>query len=628
MCEKYRHWQIPLLILFTGMICRVAYLISFAALPLCDNPCGPDIGEYIRHMQCILQGISMPAQEQIHGPLYGYFLALLHIITGGSYFAMRLIQSFLVLACGLLIRQILVERTNRRTADFFFLLYAVYPPFILWQSDFYSENLLLIMMAPTLWFFHKRQYLFSGAATGLAALCHPVALFFAAGAGLWMLCRKKWKHLLRFAVPLVILLIPVSVMRSHDAGKPVFIQQNSGFNFYLGNSANADGTCMIPPGDPWNKAHAAHDDAGFRTEALQFIRNHPGNWILLLLKKTHLALHYRDFTTWSDVTPLDLIFLHKVARYAPIFLLIPGLAGLLCILTRRRERIRYLPFLILFFSIWVSQILLVTAGRYRILLMVAMMSFAAALPGLITRMKQKWHLLYLLPVFLLFAYGGPDTREKERDTARFILAQSFDLAGDTRNAIATLSAIRTPDSAMCNLLGTLYQKQNDPVKAERAFRNALNIFPENPNTHLNLGRIAEEKGDPATAYACYMNAVKTAAGPVAATAYFNAGTLLQRSGRADLAEEYYRIALKKDPLSPQPCRNLAILLMEKGDTAGAKEQLERAVMLDPADPQRKLDLAYILFQTGEPDRANDLVRQVRETAPDHPGLRTLFPGNQ
>lgn len=655
--NKIGLWKIPLLCLLTGAILRLLYLCSFASLPLCNFPCGPDIGEYIADMQSILAG-RIPS-EMIHGPLYGYVLAALYTICNGNLFLVRLFQSFLVLTAGIPFFLILKRKCPPRsfTPGLFLLLYCIYPPFIIWQCDFYSENIMLFCCSWALFCLaksdmphtKKSNWIFAaGVLCGCAIISHPMAAFFAAGTVILFLIRKKWKKqtiqkIILFSAGVILLLAPVSINRSFRAGKPVLIQQNSGFNIFLGNHDAANGTCRIPPGDDWNRIHAEAgkspegSDRYFLSRTKDFILHHPFLWGKLLLKKAIMVFSATEFTTWSDVTVLQLLFFHKIFYYCFPVIGICAVASLIFLLTDRRKRIKYQLFLTLFFSFYLAQILLLTSGRYRIACVVMMLVFAAALPDLL---KEKWKssvsgqkriiqlaiplLCGMIPVFL--PLHRPDI-EQEKSVAKMILAESWNLSGNKNKAEQILLSIPEPErmqsATILNLLGTIQLENGKLQEAEKNLRLAHKIYPEYPNPLLNLGKLSENT-DPRFSAQCYHAALKYAKPETREILLFNLGVLYQKHGNLKLAEQYYREIFKWNPESIRPCRNLAILLLNKKDFSGAEQLLRKAWNAEKNDPERNVDLAYVLLTAGKKMEAEKILRNLLKKHPNHPAAVDLL----
>lgn len=658
-------------VLAAGLLLRFLYLVSFARLPVFSYPTGPDISEYWRISSAFLRGGSVPAEELIHAPLYPVFLAGLRRLACGSIFAVRLIQSSAVLAAGLLFYGVLRDAFRadgeeksliRYVPEGFLLIYSLYPPFLMWQCDFFSENLLVVFLGFTIYLLdravrqtgRRAMLLFAagGAAAALSALTHPIALFFACGVFVYLALfrraertsdRMRLLHALVFGIAMLAVLAPFSLSRSLRAGKFVLIQQNSALNLYIGNHAEATGGCCIPPGDEWSSLHdgSASDPAGpdayFLKKTFGFIWHTPLAWLRLLLKKAVLSFTAAELTTWSDLAVLEPTLWHRYGLRVFPFLAIPALAALFLGLGKAEFRRIYLWPLILFFSFWASQILLVTSGRYRIPLVLAMMTFAPwyllSLPDLFRRGKRKTlrALIVLipasLPVFLPLRARMP---EREKEAADMILAEAWSMNGEPDKARAILLRMYEKGNRsllLLNRLGCMELDSDRPNEALRYLDQAYNSLPpDSPrlgNTLLNLGRVLEMRGDRPQAERCYREAANRLSGQGAATAYFNLGNLYLADGDAAGAQACYLKARELDPMNPAPLRNLSILALERNDLTEAKAYLEEACRLDPDDPQRKLDLAYVLDLIGEKARALERLNEVLKQDPENERAKEL-----
>ena len=657
-------------VLAAGLLFRFLYLCAFARLPVFLCPTGPDISEYWRISTAFLTGSSVPSEELIHAPLYPVFLAGLRRLACGSLFAVRMLQSAMVLAAGLLFYGVLSTpfRTTEKkdltqyVPEGFLILYSLYPPFLMWQCDFYSENLLIVFLGFTVYLLdravrqtEKRAMLLfaaGGTAAALAALTHPVALFFACGVFVYLILfrkaertsnRRRIQQALLFGFAVLAVLAPFSLSRSLRAGKFVLVQQNSALNLYIGNHADATGACCVPPGDEWNRLHAesasdpAGPDAYFLKKTFDFIRNTPFAWITLLLKKALLSFTAAELTTWSDLAVLEPTLWHRYGLRVFPFLAIPALAALLLGLGSAEFRRIFLWPLILFFSFWIAQILLVTSGRYRIPMVLALMAFTPwyllSLPNRFRRGGRDFLLALIplipaaIPVCLPLRAQMP---EREKEAAEIILAEAFSMNGEQDRARAVLLDLYEKGNRsllLLNRLGSMELDSGRPVEAMRYLGQAVtSLPPDSPllgGTLLNLGRAAELNGNLPQAESCYRESAARLSGQGAATAFFNLGTLRQQAGDAEGALTCYRRARELDPLNPAPLRNLSILALEKNDLQGAKAYLEEACLLDPDDPQRKLDLAYVLYLTDERSRALDLLNAVREKDPENERAKEL-----
>ncbi|MCH2335926.1 MAG: tetratricopeptide repeat protein [Pseudomonadales bacterium] len=81
----------------------------------------------------------------------------------------------------------------------------------------------------------------------------------------------------------------------------------------------------------------------------------------------------------------------------------------------------------------------------------------------------------------------------------------------------------------------------DPNKAPDAYRQAINLDPENADAHVNLGRLCQLRGDLKSAKRHYQRALETTSSHQ--LAYYNMGTVFDELDEIDLAVKFYRKAL-------------------------------------------------------------------------------------
>ena len=110
------------------------------------------------------------------------------------------------------------------------------------------------------------------------------------------------------------------------------------------------------------------------------------------------------------------------------------------------------------------------------------------------------------------------------------------------------------------------------VEATAAYRRALEADDGHADTHLNLGRLLHEEGDPDTASRHYRAALS--ARPDDATAAFNLGVANQDLGNVEESLACYRASLEADPSLADAHFNLAVLLEQGGDNAEAIRHLK------------------------------------------------------
>lgn len=111
-----------------------------------------------------------------------------------------------------------------------------------------------------------------------------------------------------------------------------------------------------------------------------------------------------------------------------------------------------------------------------------------------------------------------------------------------------------------------------PREASEAYRRCLELDPEHPDAHLNLGRLFHETGEVKEAEKHYRQALLLR--PDDATAAFNLGVALQDGGRMDEALSAYRRAVDADPNCADAFFNMASIYEELGKRATALQNLK------------------------------------------------------
>ncbi|MCI6288749.1 MAG: tetratricopeptide repeat protein [Lentisphaeria bacterium] len=642
-----------LLILLAALLLRFLYLADFAQLPLLGQVVGPDVSEYYAEAQRIRAGHWLPADSlSIHAPLYPYVLALFLSLTGGDLFLTRLLQSSVFCLLTLLPLFLLLRRQTaglscglRFLPQTACLLLALYPPLVIYQSEFFSENLMLVLMLFSLWSFTRHTpaaELYAGIFAGLAVLAHPGCVFLIPFAGLyaWFRLRSNWKkRLLRtalFAAGAALLILPVCIRNSRLAGHAVLIQGNSGLNLYLGNSAAATGTCWLPPGSRWDKTldaagcDAARQgisrDAFFRNEVFRYLTRFPADYARKLLKKAAMSVSAREFTTWSDATALGAVFWHKYLFHGWfMFLLLPGGPVLLTGLFRRRFRRNMSLELLLFVSIFAGQIFLLTSGRYRLPLIVPLAVFAGyflCVPKrFLGNMRQcAYTLAALVFVFGAGTYPYAIPRQPEREYARSLLASAQIKAGNPRAAVELYAGSASGDffpDRRLSILGQAWYELGDLKQAGKYFRQSVKDFPGQTEGYLNYASVLSASGQDAEAEKLLKEALKRPAKTAArADLFYNLGEIAQRNGRLNQAEEYYGNALKLQPAHFRAMNNLGAVHLRRNQPEQALPLFERASKLNPANVLFQVNHALALAMCGREPEARRLVQEILRREPD------------
>lgn len=132
-----------------------------------------------------------------------------------------------------------------------------------------------------------------------------------------------------------------------------------------------------------------------------------------------------------------------------------------------------------------------------------------------------------------------------------------------------------PDYAAAHTtLALVYAARGDAAKAERQFRESLELDADDPQTRNNFGVFLCSQGRREEAVRNFVAAAQSPDYRTPATAWTNAGVCLRRE-QPQQAEHYLRQALQVAPGHPDALAQLAWLSLRNGDHLQAKGFLQR-----------------------------------------------------
>ena len=657
LCRKYLPFAA---ILIAGLVLRIMHLMEFRALPVFDHVTGADVSEYWNRALAYAAGTGALGPD-IHGPLYPLFLAGLIRLTGGGMFAIRLIQAVVsmlsVVPFRLILRRYFANRRDRMRflPDVFAAVYVCYPPLVAMQCEFFAETLLLPLLSAAAWFYAgrprtARSLAICGIFCGLAVSTHPLSVFFPVLLILSELFRGRARLRRSSALGLGCLLgvfvcvLPMSVA----SGRFVPVQGGGAFNFWLGNSAYADGTCRIPPGREWDEIHLKPAQAG-ESDTAYFLRDTAASWrnpppdalspAALLWRKLVLPVSYRELTTWSDVSILGRTRFQRLGRSC--FFGILAAASIAAVILFGRERLfrgRMRVFLLLFAAVWLGQTVFVSAGRYRIPMIPAVCALAAYL-ALYRAALYTWRTLAVQLaavavgasiVFGSSRFGFLRTDWLEHLMARSYLAEAYALAGDPSQTPALLPG--SPRHVPRSVAGRFFSLRMDSAIDRKAFDEAESLLKEAASGDLvqptvyeaAAGRFCAETGDIEGAETHYRAALETADGEFAATIAYNYGVLKMGANDAEGALELFMRSAELNPAFASAWTNAGVCRMSLDRYPQAAEAFRKALSLDPGDPVKLVNLAAATAFAGRRDEAVSLLKPLIESGRADSEARSLW----
>lgn len=180
-----------------------------------------------------------------------------------------------------------------------------------------------------------------------------------------------------------------------------------------------------------------------------------------------------------------------------------------------------------------------------------------------------------------------------------------------------------PDYAdAVHFYGVLHHQTGRSLDAVRLIRRAIELDPDDPGKHMNLGNVLLELDRPDLAMQGYRMAIVLSPGSVEARN--NLGVALHVSRREDEAEEVFREAIALDPNGRDAWDNLGRLMASRGRADEAATCHARALELEPASPTHRRHLVAAYGAARETDRALAIIREWLVDEPYSPSGRHLL----
>ncbi|MGD2175164.1 MAG: glycosyltransferase family 39 protein [Candidatus Brocadiaceae bacterium] len=559
-------------------------------------------------------------------PLYTYFWVLMVKAFGSALFWPRVTQ--LVLGSGSCVLLYFVGRSlfGRASGAVAALAAVIYAPSIAHEGDF--QPAFLVVLANSVFLLaaiHARgrrsfwAWGLAGAALGLSAVVRANVLLLAPFALLWL----WWSHrrgrgqligsVAAFCAACALPVGSITLRNYVVSGDPVMSMTDAGIVMYISNNALDRGPSYFWPHgvplarsgevDPTHRVtrelasrmvgrELTHSEAShfWMGRALAFVREHPGEWLLLEARKLYFFFHRYEVP--DAISQHDK--LHRLGRrpllhfgiVAPLALLGMAVAG------RRWRELILLYGLVCVYVL--TALVFGVQARYRLPIVPAMILFAV-LGGrwwLVALHRRRWvHIICAtVPLASLFwwlnawnYWTWSIDAQFQTDLEHYSIAGVYVEAGDYDKAIPHLEAVLQQDTTYGSICGA----------------------------HQMLARIYRERGDTDRAnrewYAAF--------GPLC---WDGAGAQPVPS------REALEARVRRDRYDIFALRDLAYACWRDGDYASARRHAERVVYLAPGAPIAHYNLAAICARLGEEERARRHLRLALDLRPDVEPARELL----
>ena len=310
MSSKRRFLQVCLIVMLAAVL-RLVFLQQFMSSDFYACP--------VLDMQTYLQQAQVIAKDGLRAlgviwrpPLYPALLGL-SLKFSNSFLPALLIQALMAsLSAGLIYlvaRRFVSEGIALAAAG----LYAINWIAIFFSAPFEGTSLFIFLLLLALWLLmvsETRSVWLSvpaGLVAGLSALVRtevlPIVLVWA----LWMALRRKFARAVLFFVAAGIPILPVTIHNYRMSGEFIPVTAIGGYNFYVGNNAQADGKtvwaskdALIELGVP-EDAPPLENQSRYMKAALDDIAKDPARFAGLILKKAYYLLNAYEISSNSDI---------------------------------------------------------------------------------------------------------------------------------------------------------------------------------------------------------------------------------------------------------------------------------------------------------------------------------------
>jgi len=170
---------------------------------------------------------------------------------------------------------------------------------------------------------------------------------------------------------------------------------------------------------------------------------------------------------------------------------------------------------------------------------------------------------------------------------------------------------------LSGLLVCLTLNRNEDYRdAESVWWSVLEIEPNNPRAHNNIGVILQRQGMFDEAIRHHIRALQIDANSI--ECLYNLGTAFRTIGQFEQAINYYSLALRMKPDYIEARVNLGVALAQQGKIDQGIGQFQQALQLEPNSAEAHNDLGIALGMKGNFNEAVLHYRQAINLKPDWP----------
>jgi len=554
-------------------------------------------------------------------PGYFYFLALVYLLSGSSFLAVRIVQMGLGLVNCVLAYILGRSLFGRAVGLILAGLMSVYWIFIFFEGELLAPVLVIFcilcfMNILCLWTvkFTYLRGIAAGIFCGLFALLRPNILLFVPVVLLWawwLACRRNNRRRFRtvaigFLVSTAVIIAPVTLRNYLVADDFVLICSNAGVTFYSGNNEESDCVNSRIPGlqqlagmDRWGcfdypkiirgvsravgrPMKYSEVSSYFAKKAVHFIYEHPMKALRLTAKKALLFWGPAEIPNNKELTyeKQQSVTLRYIPGF-PVFVSAAFVGLLQLIFNLKIRPIKKEPFSIeVRRQFEMSLLIILFIGTY----------FISSLPFVISARYR----VPIIPFLLLFgAYGlygiGQYLCRKDfRGTAFWAVIWIFLYALATRQFVPY---------AGNPARGYYYRARAYLAKGQidlaiKEYHKALQVVPASAWVNYYLAGALMRKGNLSEAAEYYYGALRLK--PDFLTARYNLGITLHQQGKFDEAISQWTEVIRLYPSHADAHNYLGLAFYKLGDINKAVKHWTRTLDLEPDWAEPYNNLAWLL----------------------------------
>lgn len=553
-----RWFRILILVVVAGLALRLVFVLRTRGVPLVEQLIG-DAAGYLVWAREIAGGAWVGSEGFYQAPLYPYAVGVCLWVFGDSVLGMRTVQAVWgavgVLCLAYAVRGLFGARVGVVTAA----LLALYAPAIFFDGIIQKATLgclliCVLLLLVTVYGRSRRWWLLAplGVVLGLLILTRENAIIWVPIVALWVWAQAVgWPRGRRigavglFVLGVLIAVGPVAVRNVLVCGEWSISTFQAGPNFYIGNSAEADGRYR-----PLIRGHETPEferrDATVLAEAAMGRTLSPREvsryWVRRAIEdmgcepaRSLRLLGVKMLMVWNRYEVSDVESLYIYEDFSPELRVLRRLwhFGVLCPLAAIgisitwRDWRRLWIYYALIVSMACSVALFYVMARYRFPLVPLLMPFAGA--GCVfgwdaVRKRDYRYLVWPLVVAVAAA-----------------VVANFPVHDERRlDAMARMN------------LGVALARDGRVADATEQFRRAVSDHPGSAEAHNNLAQALAVQGEYGATIPHYEAALAIEPGLVGVD--YNFGVALERVGRIEEALSHYEQATRLDPTDQDALR--------------------------------------------------------------------------